>query len=210
VLETSGLYYPNRIARYFFEAMEDVMGQGGLTMLLSLAHLEAYAGSFPPDDLNREVDFASLAALNVALEEMYGPRGGRGMALRIGRACFSQGMKTFGVLAGIGDPAFRALPLHERCHLGMQALVAVFNNFTDQHTSLEEDGEMYRMIVENSPMAWGRTADKPVCHALVGILQENIRWSSNGYEYYVVEAECHACQAERCVFTVNKTPIGQR
>ncbi len=185
------------------------MGQGGLNMLLGLAHLGDYSDNPPPDDLNRAFDFASLAALNEALEEMYGPRGGRGMALRIGRACFSQGMKNFGALAGVNDPAFRAQSLDRRCYLGLRGLVAVFNNFTDQQSSLEEDAETYRFIVRNSPMAWGRTADKPVCHALVGILQENMRWSSNGYEYYVVESECHACGGEHCVFTINKTPIGQ-
>jgi hypothetical protein len=209
VLEPSGQYYPNRIARYFFQAMDDVMGQGGLNMLLKLAGLESYTGKVPPDDLKREFDFASMSALNAALEEMYGPRGGRGMALRIGRACFSQGIKKFGALAGVKDPAFRALPLNERCHLGLQALVIVFNKFSDQRSSLEEDGETFRFTVENSPMAWGRKADKPVCHALVGILQENMRWSSNGYEYYVVESACRACQGKVCVFTINKTPIGQ-
>lgn len=209
MLEASGLFYPNRIARYFFQAMEDVMGQSGLNMLLNLAHLERYVGGSPPNNLAREFDFASMSALMRALEDMYGPRGGRGMAMRIGRACFSQGIKNFGALAGIGDPAFRALPLDERCRIGLQALAAVFNRFTDQLSSVEEDGETYRFIVANSPMAWGRSTDKPVCHALVGILQECMRWASNGHEYYVVETSCHACGNDHCVFTLNKTSIGQ-
>lgn len=209
MVEPSSLYYPNRIARYFFQAMEDVMGQGGLNMVLSLARLDQYVGKPPPDTLDKTFDFASMTALNIALEETYGPRGGRGMALRVGRATFSMGMKNFGILAGINDPTFRALPLEKRCMLGLQALAQVFNNFSDQKSSVEEDGESYRFIVPTSAMCWQRKTDKPVCHALVGIIQECMRWASNGFEYYVVESHCRACGDAECVFIVQKTPIGQ-
>ena len=207
MLEPSGLYYPNRLARYFLMAMEDVMGKSGLGMVMNLAGFETT--QLPPDTLAREFDFAYLAALNVALEEMYGARGGRGLALRIGRSCFAQGMKTFGALAGVSDAAFKALPLESRCRLGLTALADIFSNFTDQKTTFSENDRNYELAVEVSPMAWGRTADKPVCHALVGILQECLRWVSNGHEYYVTETECRAAGSESCVFTVNKKPIGQ-
>jgi predicted hydrocarbon binding protein len=210
VAESSGLYYPNRIARYFFEAMEDVMGQSGLNMVLSLAKQDIYIDHYPPDNLATQFDFASMAAIQVALEEIYGVRGGRGMALRIGRACFSQGMRSFGAMGGMTDPAFRALPRDERTKLGLQALADIFTKFSDQRSAFEEADKNYRFIVENSPMAWGRMADKPVCHALAGILQECLRWSSNGYEYIVHETACRACGAEACVFTINKTPVGVR
>lgn len=206
--EPSGLYYPNRLARYLFLAMEDVMGQSGLNMLLSLAKQDEYIGHYPIDNLVKGFDFASMASIQQALEDIYGSRGGRGMALRIGRACFSNGMKSFGVLAGMSDPAFRALPREERCRMGLQALAAVFNKFTDQRSSFEEDERAFRFIVADSPMAWGRRSDKPVCHALAGILQEGVRWASNGYEYIVYETVCHACGDDHCVFTINKTPIG--
>ncbi|MBI5667710.1 MAG: 4-vinyl reductase [Chloroflexi bacterium] len=206
--EPSGLYYPNRIARYFFLAMEDVMGKNGLNVVLSLAGLDAYIGHPPEDNLAGEFDFAAMAAIQEALEEMYGARGGRGMALRIGRASFSQGLRTFGALAGMNDAAFRALPRDARCRLGLMALANVYSSFSDQQSSFEEDQQCYRFIVQVSPMAWGRTSDKPVCHALVGSLQECMRWISNGYEYYVHESACRACGDEACIFTINKTPIG--
>lgn len=208
--ETSGLYYPNRIARYFFEAMEDVMGQSGLNMVLSLAKQDIYIDHYPPDNLAAQFDFASMAAIQIALEEIYGVRGGRGMALRIGRACFSQGMRSFGALTGINDPAFRSLPRDERGELGLAALADIFTKFSDQRSSLQVDETVYRFTVDNSPMAWGRMGDKPVCHALVGILQECLRWSSNGHEYIVHETACRACGGEACVFTINKTPLGAR
>ncbi len=85
-----------------FLAMDEVMGQHGLEEALDMAHID----HLPPDDLAREFAFDRIAALNAALDEMYGARGGRGMALRAGRAWFAQGMKSFGALTGVGDPAF--------------------------------------------------------------------------------------------------------
>ena len=173
VLEPSGLYYPNRLARYFILAMDDVMGKSGMSMVLNLAGLDG--AQLPPDNLERQYDFASLSAISRALEEMYGARGGRGLALRIGRSCFAQGMKSFGALGGAQDAAFRALPMDARCRLGLTALADIFTRFSDQKSTLTEQDKTYQFTVDSSPIAWGRTADKPVCHAIVGILQESLR-----------------------------------
>lgn len=207
-MQPSGLYYPNRIVRYVFRAMDDVMGQSGLNAILGLGKLDAYIGNPPPDNLTKGFDFADLAALNVALEETYGVRGGRGMALRMGRAAFSGGMKTFGALAGIQDPAFRSLSRDERCRVGLKALAQIFNRFSDQHSSFREDDLSFHFIADPSPIAWGRTSEKPVCHLLAGIITECLRWASNGHEYYVFETTCRACGDVHCTFSVNKTPIG--
>ncbi|MCB9452515.1 MAG: 4-vinyl reductase [Anaerolineaceae bacterium] len=208
MLELSGLYYPNRIARYFFLAMDDVMGPNGLNVVLSLAGLDRYIGTLPPDDLVKQFDFAAMASLNYALEEMYGVRGGRGMALRVGRASFSQGFRHFGAFSGVSHPAFQSLSLEERCGLGLRTLADIFTTFTDQPSSITVSDTGYLFTVETSPMAWGRMSDKPVCHALVGILQECLRWVSNGHEFHVHETECLACGDGQCVFKINSTPIG--
>lgn len=209
MIEQSGLYYPNRIARAFFVAMDDVMGQHGLSTLLGLADLKEFLDNPPPDTLDRQFDFAYISALNEALEQMYGARGGRGMALRIGRAAFAQGIKGFGVMKGLGAPAFRALPLDQRIDFGLQALATVFTHFSDQTSSVVSEGDTLLFKVEVSPFAWGRSSDKPVCHALVGIIQESLRWASNGYEFYVREIACRATGSEECVFRINRTAIGE-
>jgi hypothetical protein len=209
VLEPSGLYYPNRFARWFLLAMEDVMGKHGLSAILNLADLQATIDHLPPDTLARQFDFAYMAALNEALETMYGARGGRGMALRIGRACFSRGMKHFGALAGMSDPAFQAIPLDQRVEVGVRALAGIYTRFSDQQSIVEDAGEHYHFVTAYSPMCWGRSADRPVCHALAGILQEGLRWCSGGYEFHTQEIACRAAGADQCVFRINKKPIGQ-
>lgn len=186
------------------------MGKHGLNTILSMAKLDGYIDHLPADDMLCQFDFAALAALSETLEEVYGPRGGRGIALRIGRATFSRGFKNFGAMAGMADPTFQSLPLVRRGHLGINTLAAVFTKFSDQRSSVLEEDDHYRFVVEISPFAWGRTAERPVCHALAGIIQEGMRWASQGYEYHVYELFCRAVSGSRCTFKVNKTPISVR
>ena len=56
----SGYYYPNRIARIYLRAMEEVMGRNGLNALLNLTGLEQYKEQFPPNNLDKEFDFAGM------------------------------------------------------------------------------------------------------------------------------------------------------
>ncbi len=83
--QKSGLYYPNKFGLITIKALEEVMGKNGLNAILNLANMSHYIDNYPPDNLEKGFDFAELSAIGVALEEMYGPRGGRGLALR--RAC---------------------------------------------------------------------------------------------------------------------------
>lgn len=204
----SGLTYPNRIALAFFMAMGDVMGQHGLSTLLDLVELSAYDTQLPSDTLDRQFDFSEIAALNVGLEAIYGTRGGRGMALRIGRAAFAQGLRRFGAMRAVSDPVFRQLPTEKQLQYGASGLAHIMTNFSSQVSHLEDDGSTLSFISDVSPFAWNRHAERPVCHMMVGILQECLRWSTNGHEFYVREVSCRATGSEQCVFQINKTIIG--
>src|SRR6185436_2669223 len=94
--EKSGYYYPNKFARLTMSAMEEIMGRNGLNAILNLAGLQAYVDNLPADNLEKGFDFTDFTALNIALEDMYGPRGGRALALRAGRAIFAGGLRSFG------------------------------------------------------------------------------------------------------------------
>ncbi|MCS6964762.1 MAG: hypothetical protein NZM16_12045, partial [Thermoflexus sp.] len=65
--QKSGLYYPNKIARIFLEALEEVMGKNGLNAVLHLARLPHLIDNYPPDNLERGFDFADFTAINQAL-----------------------------------------------------------------------------------------------------------------------------------------------
>lgn len=204
----SGYYYPNKIARIYLQAMEDVMGKNGLNAILNLAGLTHMAENYPPDNLERQFDFADYSSLNGALEEMYGPRGGRGLALRAGRASFAQGLKNFGALAGAGDLAFKVLPLGAKLKVGIPAMAKIFSQVSDQESTSEERETEYLYHIHRCPVCWGRKSDKPMCHAAVGLLQEGLKWVSGGHEFKVTESACIGLGDERCTFIIQKAPIG--
>lgn len=210
VLEPSGYFYPNRFARALFDAMDDVMGQHGLSTLLGEAQLPQYVGAPPGTDLERAFDFAAIAALSQALEVIYGVRGGRGMALRIGQAAFAKGLVGFGVMRAASDPSFRALPRDTQVEYGLKALAKLFSSFSDQRCHVEKDGDVWHFVTDNSPYAWGRTAQKPVCHMMSGMILEALRWVTNGYEFYVREVACRATGSAQCVFRIHPYALGEQ
>ncbi len=205
--EKSGFYYPNKFARITIEALEEVMGKNGLNAILHLAGLSELINNYPPDNLEKEFDFAYFTALCVALEEMYGPRGGRGLALRAGRATFADALRGFGALAGVGDLAFKVLPLAAKLKIGLPAMANIFTQFSDQISNVHEEADKYIYTLERCPMCWNRKADKPVCYVGQGLLQEGLRWVSGGHEFKVDMSTCIGSGSDMGRYIVYKEPI---
>ncbi len=204
----AGYYYPNKFARITIEAMEEVMGENGLKAILNLAGLAHLIGNYPPDNLEKEFDFADYTALNIALEEMYGPRGGRGLALRAGRATFAQGLRAFGALAGVGDLAFKVLPLNAKLKIGVPAMANIFSQFSDQISNVYDEGnDKIIYTLERCPMCWERTSDRSVCFVGQGLLQEGLRWVSGGNEFKVDLDTCIAKGDDMGRYIIYKEPI---
>jgi hypothetical protein len=204
----SGLYYPNKIARIAVMALEDVMGKNGVNAILNLANTPELIENYPPDNLERQFDFTKFSSIFGSLEEMYGPRGGRGLALRAGRATFASGLRNFGALAGVGDLAFKVLPLHAKLRIGLPALARIFSQTSDQQTTVQECDDHFLYTIHRCPVCWGRHADKPDCFIAAGVLQEGLKWVSGGSEFRVNESKCVALGDPTCDFVIYKEPIG--
>ncbi len=207
-VQKSGLYYPNKFGLIILKSLEEVMGRNGLNAILNLAGLTQYIESYPPDNLEKQFDFAEVSALGIALEEMYGPRGGRGLALRAGRATFADALKNFGALAGVADLAFVVLPLQAKLRIGIPAMAKIFSQLSDQQTTVEERETEFIYTIHKCPVCWGRRdADHPVCFIAVGLLQEGLKWVSGGHEFRVNESKCCAMGDPVCEFIIQKEPI---
>lgn len=207
-IQKSGLYYPNKFGLITIKSLEEVMGKNGLNAILNLGGLNNYIDNYPPDNLEKGFDFAELSAIGTSLEDMYGPRGGRGLALRAGRATFSDALKNFGALAGVADLAFVVLPLHAKLRIGVPAMAKIFSQLSDQLSTVEEKDNEYIYTIHKCPVCWGRhNADKPVCFIATGLLQEGLKWVSGGNEFRVNESKCVAVGDEVCEFVIQKEPI---
>jgi predicted hydrocarbon binding protein len=206
--ERGKYFYANLIARIYLQAMEEVMGKNGLNAILHMAKLSSLIDNYPPANWEKDFDFADYSALNQALEDMYGPRGGRGLALRAGRASFARGLQGFGALHNMGDLALKMVPMGIKLKMGLPAMAKVFSQVSDQKSRVEQRDGDFNYIIDTCPVCWGRRSDKPICHAAVGLLQEGLRWVSGGKEFRVDEVQCIATGDERCEFLVYRDPIG--
>lgn len=205
--EKSGYYYPNLIAKIYLEAIEEIMGTNGIKALLNMANMQHLIDRFPPANLNKEFDFADFAHLNEAMEMMYGPRGGRALALRAGRKAFDQGLKNLGAMVGVADKAFRLLPLKLKMKVGIGAMAKAFSTTSDQISYVHELEDHFIYVIERCPVCWGRKSDGPICHAALGIILEALDWGSGGKKFKVAQTTCHAAGDPTCNFIIYKEPI---
>jgi predicted hydrocarbon binding protein len=206
-IEMSGLYYPNKMARIYLYVLEDIMGKNGLNSVLHKAGLEQLINNYPPDNLRKEFDFADFATLNQALDDTYGPRGGRVFALRGGKASVKAGLDAFGAAVGISGLAMKVLPLPAKLKIGLPGMAKIFSVFSDQASRVEEKQDRYVYVIDKCPVCWGRHADRPICHGAVGLLQGGVHWVSGGKDFKVVQTRCKAMGHEDCRFDVYKAPL---
>ena len=205
--QSRAFYYPNRMGRVILESMEEVVGRNGLNAVFNLAGRSDLIGHYPPPDSQPGFSFATLSGLLEKLEHAYGPRGGRGLAIRVGRVAFKYGMREFGPQMGLTETAFRLLPLGAKIRMGGQALADVFNQETDQRVSIHEQGGKLLWVIERCPLCWERHAEEAVCHLAVGLLQESLYWVSGGKIFNVEESLCIAKGDPTCAIEIDQTPL---
>jgi predicted hydrocarbon binding protein len=200
-------FYPERMGRILLSAMEEVLGREGLNSALQIGSLAGLIDHFPAARPDKTFSFETVSRLLESLEQAYGFQGGRGIALRVGRACFKYGLRDYGTLLGVTEPAFRLLPFPARLQAGARSFAAMFNNQTDQRVRVEEkEGKLF-WFIERCPLCWQRQTSGPVCHLAVGLLQESLSWLSGGKIFSVEEFACVASGDKACIFVVNQTPL---
>ncbi len=200
-------FYPNKLGRIILLSMEEIIGRNGVNAVLNQASLRSTINNYPPNDLDLAVSFEDVGQMQVALEAIYGPRGGRGLALRAGRACFKHGLREFGPLLGFTDLAFRLLPLDEKLRSGAIIFADIFNKYSHQRVVVKDEADKILWKIERCPVCWQRVADGPVCHLAVGLLQEALYWVSGGKFFNVEETSCIAQGDSACIITIEKQSL---
>lgn len=206
-MSVASFYYPQKMGRVILLGAEEVIGGNGLNGVLRLGSLEEFIQNYPPSTPDRTLSFQKISSLQSAFELVYGPRGGRGVALRVGRSSFKYGLKEYGSMLGLTEMAFRLLPLSTKLHNGAKTFAELFNKHTDQKVHVEEKENKILWHIECCPLCWERKTDEPVCHLAVGLLQEALYWVSGGKMFNVEETACIACGDSVCTITIDQTPI---
>jgi predicted hydrocarbon binding protein len=202
-----GNFYPNQIGSLVLLAMEEILGQAGLNNVLHRADLSEYVDAWHSSGQDRDFPCTHISRLQVGLERAYGSQAGRGLALRIGRACFRPWLHAFGPELGLTRSDFRLLSLQARINASTKAFSTIFNTQTDQCVRLERDEKDIYWKMEHCPVCWGRHSDVPCCYLMVGFLQEALYWVSGGKNFVVEEKQCIACGDDACTIRIDRTPM---
>lgn len=200
-------FYPLKMGKIILRGMEEVMGTNGVNALLQLAPLENLLQNSPNINLEHAIPFETVSLLQSTLEQIYGPRGGRGLALRVGRECFKYGLKEYGSMLGLTEIAFRLLPLPTKLRTGAKTFADLFNKHTDQKVRVEEKDDRIFWHIEQCPLCWERKAEEPICHLAVGLLQEALYWVSGGKIFNVEETACIARGDAACTIVIDQAPF---
>jgi predicted hydrocarbon binding protein len=202
---------PNNYVRWALEAIEEVAGKNGLTIILREAGLENLQDNFPPDN----DDFGDLvmkhyADLNAAVLNFFG-RAAKSMTMRVGRVSSRQAIEKqaelFNVVAMM---ALKVMPLNMQMKLGGSQMYDGFRKLYAAHGQeyicrFEDGGDVWLHSIETCPMCAGKAADEPICWLFTGTLHESGLWLT-GKEFEIVEIECRAMGAPACVWRVSKKP----
>ena len=206
-MSNSTFFYPLKMGKIILLGMQEVMGVNGVDAILRLAPLENFTQNSPQVNAEHSLSFETMSLLQSTLEQAYGPRGGRGLALRVGRACFKHGLKEYGSMLGLTEIAFRLLPLPTKLHTGAKAFADLFNKHTDQKVHVEDKDNKIFWHIERCPLCWERKAEEPICHLAVGLLQEALYWVSGGKVFNVEETACIARGDTACTIVIDQIPL---
>jgi predicted hydrocarbon binding protein len=203
--EKSGLYYLNKIVYIFVTSIEQTIGSEAMKTVYEAAGVPQQYYP-PPNNFAKEFDFTYFSAINATIDQMYG-RGGRGLLMHAGRAGFAEGLAEFGTLLGIGELAFKTIPLTAKIRVGMKGMAETFTKFSDQLTTTDEAEEYFIYTIHKCPVCWGRTSKKPICYTASGVIEESLKWVSGGKSFRVEEVACIATGDETCTFHIHKEPL---
>jgi len=199
--------YPQKMGRVILLGMQEVMGVTVVGGVLRLNSLEYLIQEIPASANPQDFSFETISLMQGALELAYGPRGGRGLALRSGRAAFKYGLREYGSLLGLTETAFRILPLPRKLQNGAKKFAGLFNQHTDQIVRVEEAEDKILWHIDRCPLCWGRRENEPICHLAVGLLQEALHWVSGGKVFNVEETACVALGDQSCTISIGTTAL---
>jgi hypothetical protein len=199
--------YSARFGRIILLASEEILGLGELNQVLELARLADYIGQPAVSEQGREFHFKYAGRIQAALESAYGSKAGRGLALRVGRACFGFGLREFDSELRMTAMDFRMLPLPSRLKTGSEVLARLFNQFGDQRVRLELNEKNIFWFIERCPLPREREAEAVCCALAMGFFQEAYYWMSAGKYFLVEEKTCISRGDSKCTLVVDRDPV---
>ncbi len=195
------------LGKIMMEGAEEIIGHSGIQTVFSRAVESRVLRDQKPLPEKWGVTSAELSSIQTALEDLYGPRGGRGVSLRAGRASFKYILRAYGQALGLTELAFRLKPAPARLKSGLESLAGWFSDLSGGTVAVDTANGIWFWRAERCPFCWLRHSSEPVCAYNVGLLQEFMAWASGGKVYQVQEVECLATGGTACVVRIEGKPL---
>ncbi|NTU75168.1 MAG: hypothetical protein HGA86_03510 [Anaerolineaceae bacterium] len=187
--------------------MEEVIGSSGMKAIFNMANLNNLAVELPPDDMERQFDFADFAQIFSTLTLLIGARGARSLSIRAGRSTMREGIKVFSDPLTPEKETTTEQATNEIQLIRLNRFSNFLNSISDQITTVYRRGDMdgFEFVIHQCPVCWSQTASEPICAFFEGLLEQAVKIFSNDQPYSVTETQCKASGAESCVFLLQKT-----
>jgi hypothetical protein len=198
----SGQGVPLQFVVIFLEVLDDLVGAHGTAALLRRAGHPEWIESPPHPAPESFASPESVTAIFSSLEELYGPRGGRGLGRRLGAAVVDRHLKDLGALAGVTNPTFQALPSRTRARVGLMALGRVVTGLGGFRLDVSATDQAIALSIPDCPFCVQRSLDAPGCAALVGLVDAALRLVAPEVALSSQETACRATGAAACELTV--------
>lgn len=197
---------PNASVRQLLLALQEVMGDNGLKVVLQQSDLDRYVDNFPPNDMERGAKFSEYAQIQQAVEDFYGgPRGARAMMRRAGNATFRYGLEERPALLGLVGVGLKALPKGRRMKFILDRIAKASTDEINIPAQIEEHDD--HLLYVAAPCACEhRVRDAklgPCCFVTVGALDAAIKWAT-GERHDVKEISCMQNGDDACRYRVEK------
>lgn len=198
---------PDKVERTILNASLEVLGQDDILPIFKRADLSYLIEGYSDRTRKAAFDLTELGRMQATLEDVYGKRSGRGLALRTGRAIFKHVLREFRPTVEITEPKFRLLPLDEKMHAGAEFMAQVLSSQLEKEIYVQEKEGKLLWIIQDCPLCRGRNTSSPSCHIFLGFLQEAYYWISGGSWYLIEETDCIAVGDPVCTFVLYTPPI---
>jgi hypothetical protein len=199
ILDQRVLTCHDRLGDVLKEGMEDALGRPAVEAVFKRAGLMClHSADLKPAD---------LAPLLKAMQELYGPRAGCGMALCTGRACFKYGLKTFGAELGWFDMPFRLRPPAARITAGLDTIAQMIRPIIAAEIRIDQDRYHTLWYMQPGALGAGDDPGTSACHLVTGVLQEFLYWAGGGKYYPIEEKTCILNGASACLLSIDKHPL---
>ena len=191
----------DQFGHLMLEGAREIIGQAGVNAVVNRAQV-LYA-----DGPMNGGKTASAGHIQSALEELYGQRGGQGVALRAGRSGFNHLLRTDGKEMGLTETNFRMLPSQARIYMGLQLLAQKLSAMIARTVQVEEHGAYWLWRMENELQPGSEGVAQSRCFFIIGFLQEYLMWASGGKYHNVQEVAQVDEPGKMCLIQLEKNSL---